>query len=152
MFDLFMSSLNHGRAYIVTDHNGCLSSCFVFQLMLGLVSHEPHFSLLREEVRFGRQAQSQRPTTPEETTFHLLHLSLLREYLAEEFTELRVGHLPRLMVVIPLLPPKFIASWRTTGHLKIVDLYTCMAMVLELSPFGRTDIYSVKRSISLKLT
>lgn len=98
MFDLFMSSLNHGMAYIVTDHNGCLSSCFVFQLMLGLVSHEPHFSLLREEVRFGRQAQSQRPTTPEETTFHLLHLSLLREYLAEEFTELRVGHLPCLMV------------------------------------------------------
>ena len=26
---------------------------FLFQIMLGLASHEPHFALLREEVRFG---------------------------------------------------------------------------------------------------
>ena len=26
-------------------------------MMLGLVSHEPHFSLLREEVRFGKQSK-----------------------------------------------------------------------------------------------
>ena len=32
---------------------------------------------------------AKRTTTPEETTFHLLHLSLLREYLDYEFQELR---------------------------------------------------------------
>ena len=62
-----------------------------FQMMLGLASHEPHFSLLREEVRFGKQANSKRPTTAEETTFHLLHLSLFREYLDAEFASLRVS-------------------------------------------------------------
>ena len=63
-------------------------------VMLGMCTHDPHFSLLREEVKFGgkkTQAAAKRTTTPEETTFHLLHLSLLREYLDHEFgTELRV--------------------------------------------------------------
>ena len=59
--------------------------------MLGLTAHEPHFSLLREEVRFGKQAK--RLTKPEQQTFHLLHLSLLREYIEMEF------HLLRVMVV-----------------------------------------------------
>ena len=31
-----------------------------------------------------------RPVTPEETTFHLLHLSLMREYLDYEFSPLKV--------------------------------------------------------------
>lgn len=56
--------------------------------MLGLTSHEPHFALLREEVRFGKQAK--RITKPEQQTFHLLHLSLLREYLEFEFGTLEV--------------------------------------------------------------
>ena len=30
---------------------------YSLQIMLGLVSHEPHFSLLREEVRFGKQSK-----------------------------------------------------------------------------------------------
>ena len=32
-----------------------------------------------------------RPATPEETTFHLLHLSLFREYLDFEFAALKVS-------------------------------------------------------------
>ena len=56
--------------------------------MLGLTSHEPHFALLREEVRFGKQ--SKRITKAEQQTFHLLHLSLLREYLEFEFGVLKV--------------------------------------------------------------
>jgi 5'-3' exoribonuclease 1 len=64
--------------------------------MLGLCTHDPHFSLLREEVRFGGKKTGQKRTvTPEETTFHLLHLSLLREYMDHEFSDLkREGKLP----------------------------------------------------------
>ena len=59
--------------------------------MLGLAMHEPHFSLLREEVRFTGKNSQKRSTAPEETTFHLLHLSLMREYLDFEFgIELKV--------------------------------------------------------------
>ncbi|XP_062594329.1 5'-3' exoribonuclease 1-like [Saccostrea cucullata] len=60
-------------------------------MMLGLATHEPHFSLLREEVRFGGKKNKQ-PATPEETTFHLLHLSLFREYLDFEFGKLPFGY------------------------------------------------------------
>jgi len=60
------------------------------QIMLGLTTHEPHFSLLREEVRFTGKNAQKRSTAPEETTFHLLHLSLMREYLEFEFGELKV--------------------------------------------------------------
>jgi len=62
------------------------------QIMLGLTTHEPHFSLLREEVRFTGKNSQKRSTAPEETTFHLLHLSLMREYLEFEFGDhLRVS-------------------------------------------------------------
>jgi len=65
---------------------------FLLQIMLGLTTHEPHFSLLREEVRFTGKNSQKRSTAPEETTFHLLHLSLMREYLEFEFGEqLRVS-------------------------------------------------------------
>ena len=56
--------------------------------MLGMVTHEPHFSLLREEVVFGKKSKKQ--TNPDSITFHLLHLSILREYLDFEFADLKV--------------------------------------------------------------
>jgi 5'-3' exoribonuclease 1 len=55
-------------------------------IMLGLVSHEPHFALLREEVTFGPKRNSSSSNGPQK--FYLLHLSLLREYLNYEFCEL----------------------------------------------------------------
>lgn len=65
----------------------CLYGLDADLMMLGLCTHEPHFSLLREEVKFGKQ--SKRTSVPEETRFYLLHLSLMREYLGLEFQALK---------------------------------------------------------------
>ncbi|CAL1580188.1 unnamed protein product [Knipowitschia caucasica] len=67
----------------------CLYGLDADLIMLGLTSHEHNFSLLREEVRFGGKKSQKRITTPEETTFHLLHLSLMREYIDYEFSGLK---------------------------------------------------------------
>ncbi|KAG8182018.1 hypothetical protein JTE90_013950 [Oedothorax gibbosus] len=64
----------------------CLYGLDADLIMLGICSHEPHFSLLREEVKFGGKKKQKRIATPEETTFHLLHISLLRDYLYHEFS------------------------------------------------------------------
>ncbi|OQR74774.1 5'-3' exoribonuclease 1 isoform X1-like, partial [Tropilaelaps mercedesae] len=57
-------------------------------IMLALCTHEPHIALLREEVVFGKQSQK-RILSADKVTFHLLHISLLREYLDHEFSELK---------------------------------------------------------------
>ena len=57
-------------------------------IMLGLLSHDPHFCLLREEVLFGRQSQKQSKEL-EHQNFYLMHLCIVREYLELEFQELK---------------------------------------------------------------
>lgn len=64
----------------------CLYGLDADLILLGLLSHEPHFALLREEVQFGR-AQQQKVKTAAETNFYLLHICLMREYLELEFRE-----------------------------------------------------------------
>lgn len=60
-------------------------------IMLGLVSHEPHFTLLREIIDFSggfsknENALKEVKKFTKQSDFQLLHLSILREYLELEF-------------------------------------------------------------------
>ncbi|CAA7269491.1 unnamed protein product [Cyclocybe aegerita] len=66
----------------------CLYGLDADLIMLGLLSHDPHFCLLREEVKFGPSSRKKGNTSLESINFYLLHLCLLREYLDLEFHEI----------------------------------------------------------------
>ncbi|KAF9037608.1 exonuclease II [Panaeolus papilionaceus] len=66
----------------------CLYGLDADLIMLGLLSHDPHFCLLREEVKFGPGSRKKSNTSLESINFYLLHLSLMREYLDLEFRDI----------------------------------------------------------------
>ncbi|KAH9945091.1 exonuclease II [Epithele typhae] len=66
----------------------CLYGLDADLIMLGLLSHDPHFCLLREEVKFGPASKHKGSKSLESINFYLLHLALMREYLDLEFRDI----------------------------------------------------------------
>ena len=85
-----MEYIRHAKAQHAYDPNmrHCLYGLDADLIMLGLLSHDPHFCLLREEVTFGRQSQKKSKEL-EHQNFYLMHLCIVREYLELEFQELK---------------------------------------------------------------
>ncbi|GJE94543.1 5'-3' exonuclease [Phanerochaete sordida] len=85
-----MEYIRHTKAQ--PDYNPnvrhCLYGLDADLIMLGLLSHDPHFCLLREEVKFGPASKSKGNKSLESINFYLLHLTLMREYLDLEFHDI----------------------------------------------------------------
>mmetsp|Transcript_20065 Transcript_20065/g.28834 ORF Transcript_20065/g.28834 Transcript_20065/m.28834 type:complete len:1503 (+) Transcript_20065:75-4583(+) len=99
-------------------------------IMLGLATHEPHFTLLREVIDFGGKSKGgrggQRETVMKQTKdarFQLLHLSVLREYIEVEFANQHTGQpLDRERLVDDFIFLTFLVGNDFLPHLPTLDI------------------------------
>jgi 5'-3' exonuclease len=96
------------------------------QVVLGLATHEPYFSLLREEEEFGRSVGFPSVSVTDlqriKSNFYLLSLTMLREYIFQEFQSLQV----RLVVILLSFDLSFPCSF-------LVLPLLCLSAVLILA-------------------
>uniref|UniRef100_A0AAV1UG39 Uncharacterized protein n=1 Tax=Peronospora matthiolae TaxID=2874970 RepID=A0AAV1UG39_9STRA len=73
---------------MTTDYDANVRHCMYGSdadlMLLGLMTHEPHFTLVRETVVWGQQHKQVAAKQIEEQQWQLVHLSLFREYLMLE--------------------------------------------------------------------
>uniref|UniRef100_A0A182Y8Z1 5'-3' exoribonuclease 1 n=1 Tax=Anopheles stephensi TaxID=30069 RepID=A0A182Y8Z1_ANOST len=106
-----MEYIRHAKAQPGFNPNlrHCLYGLDADLIMLGLCTHERYFSLLREEVKFGKN--DKKTTVLKDIRFYLLHLTLLSEYLELEFASIRNW------LRFPFDIHKLIDDWVLMGYL-----------------------------------
>ncbi|KAJ1943596.1 exonuclease II Exo2, partial [Linderina macrospora] len=114
----------------------CLYGLDADLIMLGMLSHEPHVSLLREEVLFGPASRNASASAdPAMQHFYLLHLSLLRDYLDHEFNGLteQLGRSPQYAALERGTPATAVdrsADQNAFDLERIIDDYILMNMLV----------------------